>query len=94
MLWILEILKKDFVVLDIFFWVEIVKKRKEILSRIVELMGEWGVSYLFVNMEYEVDELRRDVRMVRLLVKRGFVMDVLYDICIVLLGRLISGSGG
>ncbi|KAK4680667.1 Deoxyribodipyrimidine photolyase [Podospora pseudoanserina] len=93
MLRTLEILKKDLAALDIPLWVETVKKRKEIPSRIVELMSEWGASHLFANMEYEVDELRRDARMARLLAKRGLVMDVLHDTCIVPPGRLTSGSG-
>ncbi len=53
----LGVLKEDLAKLDIPLYVETVEKRKNIPGRILELMGEWGASHLFTNVEYEVDEL-------------------------------------
>lgn len=67
----LRVLKKDLAALDIPLYVETVGKRKEIPNRILDFMEEWGASHLFANMEYEVDELRREAKMVRMCADRG-----------------------
>ncbi|CAD6442333.1 75efe761-1392-4207-b955-fed6631279f5-CDS [Sclerotinia trifoliorum] len=89
----LEVLKRDLAELDIPLYVETVEKRKGVEGRIMELLGEWGASHLFANMEYEVDELRREARMVRGCAERGIAMDVLHDTCVVRPGELKSGQG-
>ncbi|KAI0096677.1 CDP photolyase [Nemania sp. FL0031] len=89
----LHVLKKDLAALDIPLYVETVEKRKEIPDRIVEFMEEWGASHLFANVEYEVDELRREAKMVRLCADRGLAMEVFHDTCVVPPGALRSGSG-
>lgn len=35
--------------------------RKEIPGRVISLLQEWKASRVFADMEYEVDELRRDI---------------------------------
>ncbi|KAI1150160.1 deoxyribodipyrimidine photo-lyase [Nemania diffusa] len=89
----LHILKKDLAALDIPLYVETVEKRKEIPDRIIEFMEEWGASHLFANMEYEVDELRREANLVRTCAGRGLAMEVFHDTCVVPPGELSSGSG-
>ncbi|KAK5631706.1 hypothetical protein RRF57_007420 [Xylaria bambusicola] len=89
----LHVIKKDLAALDIPLYVEEVEKRKEIPNRIIDFMEEWGASHLFANMEYEVDELRREAKMVRLCTARGFSMDVFHDTCVVPPGALHTGSG-
>ncbi|KAI0445841.1 deoxyribodipyrimidine photo-lyase [Xylaria telfairii] len=86
-------LKKDLAALDIPLYVETVEKRKELPNRIIDLMEEWGASHLFANMEYEVDELRREAKMVRMCADRGLAMEVFHDTCVVPPGALTSGSG-
>ncbi|KAG7133995.1 Deoxyribodipyrimidine photo-lyase like protein [Verticillium longisporum] len=71
MLRTLEILKHDLAKLDIPLHIETVDKRRQISDRIVELMGEWGATHLFANMEYEVDELRREAKLVRTFADKG-----------------------
>lgn len=39
--------------------------RKDIPRRVGELMKSWGATYLYGNIEYEVDELARDAAIVR-----------------------------
>ncbi|KAJ3579242.1 hypothetical protein NPX13_g1316 [Xylaria arbuscula] len=89
----LHVLKRDLAALDIPLYVEQVEKRKEIPNRIVEFMEEWGASHLFANMEYEVDELRREAEMVRLCAERGLSMEVFHDTCVVPPGALHTGTG-
>ncbi|KAI0004701.1 deoxyribodipyrimidine photo-lyase [Xylariaceae sp. FL0662B] len=89
----LRVLKKDLAALDIPLYVETVEKRTEIPERVVDFMEEWGASHLFANIEYEVDELRREAKMVRMCADRGLAMEVFHDTCVVPPGALTSGSG-
>ena len=89
----LEVLKADLAKLDIPLYVETVDKRKKIPARILELLEEWGASHLFTNVEYEVDELRREAKLVRECLVKGIAMDILADTCVVSPGELSSGSG-
>jgi deoxyribodipyrimidine photo-lyase len=89
----LEVLKADLDKLNIPLYVEAVEKRKAIPGRVLELLQEWGASHLFCNMEYEVDELRREARMVRSCLGKGIAMDVTPDTCVASPGELQSGTG-
>ena len=93
MLRTLEVLKEDLAKLDIPLYVETVEQRKKIPDRILELMEEWGANHLFANMEYEVDELRREARLVRDLSENGKSFEVVHDTCVVPPGELQTGSG-
>ncbi|KUJ24418.1 uncharacterized protein LY89DRAFT_679568 [Mollisia scopiformis] len=89
----LEVVKEDLAALDIPLYVETVGKRKAVEGRILELLQKWGASHLFANVEYEVDELRREARMVQMCLDNGIVMDVVPDTCVVSPGELASGQG-
>ncbi|KAK2018552.1 DNA photolyase [Colletotrichum eremochloae] len=93
MLRTLHILRADLAKLDIPLYIETVEKRKTIPDRIAELMHHWGATHLFANMEYEVDELRREAKMVRMFADKGLSYEVLHDTCVVPPGQLTSGSG-
>jgi deoxyribodipyrimidine photo-lyase len=88
----LEVLKEDLAKLDIPLYVETVEKRKGIPGRILELLEEWGASHLFANVEYEVDELRREAKMVKACLEKGIATDVVPDTCVVSPGELASGA--
>lgn len=89
----LGVLKEDLGKLDIPLYVETVEKRKAIPRRIFELCEEWGANHLFANIEYEVDELRRDAGMVRTGLEKGIAVEVVADTCVVAPGELSSGTG-
>lgn len=89
----LKILQEDLAALDIPLYVETIEKRQTIPGKILDLLEEWGASHLFANVEYEVDELRREARMVRACLERGIAMDVVPDTCVVSPGELKSGTG-
>jgi deoxyribodipyrimidine photo-lyase len=93
MLRTLRVLKEELSKLDIPLWVEVVEKRKEVPERLIELLERWGAKHLWTNVEYEVDELRREAKMVRLCAGRGVAMEVVHDTCVVPPGQLKSGSG-
>lgn len=93
MLRTLEVLRNDLAKLDIPLWVETVEKRKDIPDRVLKLMQEWGASHLFANIEYEVDELRREANLVRSFSGKGIAVEVLHDTCVVAPGQLKTGTG-
>ena len=89
----LDVLSRDLAKLDIPLYVETIEKRKRIPGRIFELCEKWGVSHMFANIEYEVDELRREAKMVREGLEKGIAFDVVPDTCVVAPGELESQSG-
>ncbi|KAI1453088.1 deoxyribodipyrimidine photo-lyase [Annulohypoxylon moriforme] len=89
----LRILKEDLEALNIPLYVENVGRRKDIPERILEFMEEWGASHIYTNIEYEVDELRREAKMVTACAEKGLVMNPFHDSCIVPPGALHTGAG-
>ncbi|GAB1201135.1 hypothetical protein APSETT444_010522 [Aspergillus pseudonomiae] len=89
----LEQLKRDLGELDIPLYMETQEKRRGIPRRIIDLCQEWGANHLFANIEYEVDELRREAKLVRLCVENGIAFDLLHDTCVVPPGLLSSQQG-
>lgn len=89
----LEVLKVDLGKLDIPLYVETVEKRRNVEGRVLELLEQWGTSHLFANVEYEVDELRRESRLVGACLEKGIAMEVIPDTCVVSPGELRSGTG-
>ena len=90
----LEVLKEDLAELNIPLYVETVEKRKRIPERILELCEDWGASHLYANIEYEVDELRREAFITRKGLEKGIAVEMVHDTCVVAPGELSSGSGG
>ncbi|KAI5298640.1 hypothetical protein KEM55_003137, partial [Ascosphaera atra] len=77
---------------DIPLYMETQNRRSVIPDRIVELCKQWGANHLFANIEYEVDELRREARLVKRCAKEGINFTPLHDACIVKPGEILSGS--
>ncbi len=89
----LDVLKEDLGKLNIPLYVETIENRKTIPGRILELCEKWGASHLFANIEYEVDELRREAKMIRMGVEKGIAFTVVPDTCVVAPGELQSQTG-
>ena len=73
------------------------EKRKEIPGKVAELMERWGASHLYGNIEYEVDELGRDEKIVRAAMEAresgvGWGGQVVFmkDFCLVGPGEVLS----
>ena len=89
----LQVLKADLASLGIPLYVETVEKRKNIPERIFELCADWGASHIYTNIEYEVDELRREALMTSMGVEKGVAFEAVPDTCVVAPGELSSGTG-
>ncbi|KAL6241540.1 DNA photolyase phr1 [Rhinocladiella similis] len=90
----LQVLKDDLAALDIPLYIETIGKRRELPSRLMELCDIWGARHIFCNMEYEVDELRREASMVTSCLDRGISFNVVHDTCVVEPGKITTGAGG
>ncbi|KAI9888514.1 MAG: hypothetical protein M1814_006848 [Vezdaea aestivalis] len=89
----LESLKTDLASLDIPLHVETVEKRRDLPEKLTELAFEWGANHIFCNTEYEVDELRRETKLVDACLEKGIDFSVHPDTCVVAPGELASGTG-
>ena len=90
----LEVLKQDLKQLDIPLYIEIVEKRKALPGRLVELCQEWETKSVWCNMEYEVDELRREAKLTNMLAEKNIAFHVEHDTCVVEPGVIKAGTGG
>lgn len=86
-------LKKDLNESDIPLYMETQEQRQAVPQRIVDLCEKWGANHLFANLEYEVDELRREARLLRLCAKKGINFEAVHDTCVVPPGSLSSQQG-
>ena len=77
------ILQRDLAQLDIPLHVEIIDPREQIPSRIVELMNDWDATEVFANIEYEIDELDRDIQVIETAEKAGINTTFIHDQCVV-----------
>jgi deoxyribodipyrimidine photo-lyase len=89
----LAILKADLDKLNIPLFVTTVDSRKDIPSYIMKKCAEWGAKHVFCNIEYEVDELRREIKLITECLKRGIDFSALHDAVLVPPGELKAGSG-
>ncbi|MBW0512689.1 hypothetical protein O181_052404 [Austropuccinia psidii MF-1] len=64
--------------------------RKEIPQKVIDLIQNWGANHLFANIEHEIDELRRDIRVVKLGRDHKIEVDLFHDTCIVEPGKVLT----
>ncbi|CAO2649801.1 Nn.00g010930.m01.CDS01 [Neocucurbitaria sp. VM-36] len=88
-----ELLRKELQELDVPLFIETVEERKNVTRRLVELAQDWNVKNVFCNLEYEPDELRREEKLVRLMLENGINFDPQHDDCVVPPGSLQTGGG-
>ncbi|KAL6309642.1 DNA photolyase [Sparassis latifolia] len=68
--------------------------RTAIPSHILSLLNEWNATHLFANIEYELDELRRDINVCELAKKGGKVAcTFVHDKCIIPPGDVRTKDG-
>lgn len=89
----LAVLRDDLAKLDIPLHIETVLERNELPDRLLELAESWGASHIYANIEYEVDELRRETRLVRKCLDHSVAFHALHDACVVAPGKLSSQQG-
>ena len=93
MLRTLEVMKEDLAKLDIPLHVETVAERKKVPLRLMELADAWGASHIYTDIEYEVDELRREASLTRNCLTKGIAFNAVPDVCVVAPGELASQQG-
>ncbi|KAK9429340.1 CDP photolyase [Lipomyces doorenjongii] len=80
--------------LDVPLYVELVGQRKDLPTRIIQLCEKFGARHLFCNIEYEVDELRREALLIRRCADdAGIDFTVVHDTCVVQPGELATKQG-
>lgn len=87
------VLKAELAKLDIPLYIEVVEKRRNVPTKLVELATKWGVKNVFCNLEYEPDELRREEKLVGLMLEEGINFSPQHDDCVVPPGSLKTGAG-
>lgn len=59
----------------------------------LDLCEKYGATTLYANIEYEVDELRRDIQVCNLSVPRGVQTNMFHNKCIIEPGVLFTKQG-
>ncbi|EIW62025.1 uncharacterized protein TRAVEDRAFT_44861 [Trametes versicolor FP-101664 SS1] len=91
---ILENIKSELAKLDIPLYTTSHSPRTKIPSFIHDLLLQWNASHLFGNIEYEVDELRRDLALCQIAKKHGKVACLFgHDKCIMPPGDVRTKDG-
>lgn len=90
----LKVLQEDLAQFDIPLYVETVEKRKQIPVRLMQLCQSWGANHVFANVEYEVDELRREAAITTQCLENSMSFNAFEDTCVVPPYSLSSLSGG
>lgn len=83
-------MQADFDTLNIPMHVPTMEPRKSIPGKVIDWLGEIGATHLFGNIEYEVDELRRDIEVYEKASDRGVEVVLVQDICIVQPGKVLT----
>lgn len=66
--------------------------RKQIVPTVVDWLKEHEVSHVFSNYEYEIDEMRRDIKLVKL-VENDVHVSIYHDQTVVEPGTMLTGAG-
>ena len=86
----LNVLKDDLAQLGIPLHVELVEQRKDIPAKIIELLRTWDTTELFANIEYEVDELDRDKKLISEANQAQIGINYFHDQCVIQPGTIFS----
>ncbi|KAK5692070.1 hypothetical protein LTR97_011243 [Elasticomyces elasticus] len=64
-------------------------------DKVMEFAKQHDISHIYANMEYEVDELRRDIDLAKKLQdEKDMSLDILHDQTVVVPGSVRTGAGG
>ncbi|QRV87506.1 deoxyribodipyrimidine photo-lyase [Ceratobasidium sp. AG-Ba] len=89
----LALLKDEFNQLNIPLYTTTHTPRKTLPDEVINIVRKWGATRLYANIEYEVDELRRDLRIVHLATLGNIRADFFSDKCVVEPGALATKTG-
>ncbi|KZT26858.1 hypothetical protein NEOLEDRAFT_1177049 [Neolentinus lepideus HHB14362 ss-1] len=86
-------IKAQLASLHIPLYVTVHTPRRTIPERVVALLQGWKARHLFANIEYEVDELRRDIKVCELAKPAGIGAHFVHDRCLVDPGIVLTKNG-
>ncbi|KAK4543291.1 hypothetical protein LTR36_005650 [Oleoguttula mirabilis] len=89
----LEVMKRDLAEKGIPLYVTTIEDRKEVTGHILQKCEEWGAKHIYCNIEYEVDELRRETKMVKRCLDKGISFTAVHDDVVVPPETLTTGAG-
>lgn len=72
------------------FYVITHKPRRTLEERVFEVLREYECRHLYANLEHEVDELRRDIRIWELGEKHGVQVNFFHNKCIIEPGVVLT----
>lgn len=90
----LRLLKEELEGKNIPLAVVTAEERKDVVPSVLDFVQKWDVSHVFADMEYEVDELRRDIKVAEHAKEEGFGFEVLHDQTVMEPRALTTGNGG
>ncbi|EJD01230.1 uncharacterized protein FOMMEDRAFT_169392 [Fomitiporia mediterranea MF3/22] len=88
-----KVIQDDLDKLHIPLYIVTVEPRHSIPSRVISLLEDWGATQLFANISYEVDELRRDIKIHAAGKKANIKCDFIQDKLVVNPGILKTKNG-
>ncbi|KAJ3550051.1 hypothetical protein NMY22_g648 [Coprinellus aureogranulatus] len=90
----LRMLKERLADLHIPLYTVTLAQRKEIPEKVVALAVSLGSKRLYANIEYEVDEVRRDIRICKLATLQGVQVNLTHNKTIIHPGILFASTSG
>lgn len=90
----LEMMEKKLSKLNIALVTIDADSRKAIVPQITAFLKKYGISHLYTNIEYEIDELRLYIKLLDALADEGKALFPCHDTCIVTPGELKTKSKG
>jgi deoxyribodipyrimidine photo-lyase len=70
------------------------EERAQKVDKVMQFVKEHDISHVYANLEYEVDELRRDIKMAKRVQDECVFFDALHDQTVIRPGVIVTGSGG
>lgn len=88
-----ECLKKELGELEVPFVVLKIEKRSGLVPALTEFVEKYDAQRVFANFEYEIDEIRRDIKVVETSGDAGWSLELHHDQTIMEPGLLCTGAG-
>lgn len=71
------------------------EERAQKVDKVLQFVKDHDISHIYANLEYEVDELRRDIKLAKKVQdEKDLSFDALHDQTVVTPGTIVTGSGG
>lgn len=89
----LAVMKQDLQQLNIPLIVDTVEQRRSVPEHVLSVCKKYGANHVFCGIQYEVDELRREKRLIEKGLAEGVAVNPVHDDLVVKPGALATGQG-